>query len=305
MAAEVEPGLADVNTQLGLEGKAAAGTGMVLTPSGEVLTNNHVIEGATSVSVTDVGNGRTYPATVVGTDKTDDVAVLQLSGAGGLATVRLGQSSKLSVGLPVTAIGNAGGTGGTPSVTTGDVTALNQAITASDEVDGSTEDLTGLVETTVALQPGDSGGPLVDNSARVVGIDTAASAGFQFQARSRQSYSVPIDQAAAIARQIEAGDASSTIHIGPAALLGVGVQPSSTIPGATVESVVTNSPASNAGISNGDIITSLGGQPVSSSTSLSNLMQSHHPGEAVKVTWVDPLGHQHSATVSLATGPAA
>lgn len=305
VAAKVDPGLVDIDTELGLEGTAAAGTGMILTPSGEVLTNNHVIEGATSVSVTDIGNGRTYSATVVGTDKASDVAVLQMSGAAGLATVRLGDSSKLSIGEAVTAIGNAGGSGGTPSVTTGDVTALDQAITASDEVDGSTEELSGLVETNAALQPGDSGGPLVDNSARVVAIDTAASAGFEFQSGSRQSYSVPIDYAASIARQIEDGEASSTVHIGPAAFLGLWIEPSPTVAGAQVARVEDDSPASQAGIVAGDVITSLGGQPVDSADVLSNLMQSHHPGDSVRVGWVDPLGRQHSATVVLAVGPAA
>lgn len=305
VAAKVDPGLVDVDTQLGLEDKAAAGTGMVLNASGEVLTNNHVIEGATSVSVTDIGNGRTYSARVVGTDKTDDVAVLQISGASGLATVTIGDSSKLLVGQAITAIGNAGGTGGTPSVATGDVTALDQAITASDEVDGSVEELTGLVQTNADLQPGDSGGPLVDNSARVVGIDTAASAGFQFQSGSRQAYSIPIDEAVSIARQIEAGEASSTIHIGPAALLGVDVESSPATPGAAVVEVEADSPASGAGITNGDVITSLGGQTVDSPTDLTNLVESHHPGDDVKVGWVDALGHQHSATVILAVGPAA
>jgi S1-C subfamily serine protease len=305
VAAKVNPGLVDVNTQLSLNTGTAAGTGMVVGSSGEVLTNNHVVEGATSVSVTDVGNGRTYSATVVGTDKTNDIAVLHLSQASGLTTVAIGDSSKLAVGDAVTAIGNAGGTGGTPTVTTGDVTALNQAITASDELDGSAEQLTGLVQTDASLQPGDSGGPLVDNSAQVVAIDTAASPGFQFQSGATASYAIPIDQAISIARQIEAGNASSTIHIGPAALLGVVIQPSQSVSGAFVKSVESGSPASQAKITPGDVITSLGGQNVGSSTTLSKLMYPHHPGDSVKVGWVDPSGQQHSATVHLATGPAA
>jgi S1-C subfamily serine protease len=305
VAARVDPGLVDVNTQLGLLGGAAAGTGMVVSSSGEVLTNNHVVDGATSVSVTDIGNGRTYNATVVGTDKSNDVAVLRLSDASGLATVTLGDSSKLGTGQAVTAIGNAGGTGGTPSVTTGDVTALDQSITASDEIDGSSEQLSGLIQTDASLQPGDSGGPLVDNSARVVGMDTAASEGFQFQSGSGESYSIPIDRAISIARQIEAGQGSTTVHIGPAALLGVSVLNSSSPAGAVVKQVVSGSPASQAGIVAGDVITSLGAQDVNSATALSDLMYPHHPGDAVKVGWVDSTGQQHSATVHLTTGPTA
>lgn len=146
---------------------------------------------------------------------------------------------------------------------------------------------------------------MVENSARVVAMDTAASAGFQFQSGSRQSYSIPIDEAVSIARQIEAGEASSTIHIGAAALLGVIIESSPTIPGAAVAQVEADSPASGAGITKGDVITSLGGQPVDSPTGLTNLMESHHPGDVVKVGWVDAGGQQHSATVTLAVGPAA
>ena len=108
----------------------------MLTSSGEILTNNHVIDGATSVKVTDVGNGRTYTASVVGYDKTDDIAVLQLKNASGLTTVSLGDSSQVKSGDKVVALGNAGGKGGTPSVAAGHVTSLNQAITASDEGGG-------------------------------------------------------------------------------------------------------------------------------------------------------------------------
>ncbi|HUC35953.1 MAG TPA: trypsin-like peptidase domain-containing protein [Acidimicrobiales bacterium] len=305
VAAKVEPGLVDVNSVLGTEGGELAGTGMVLSSSGEVLTNNHVVEGATSVSVTDVGNGRTYSAQVLGTDKADDVALLRLDGASGLATIAPGDSSKLAVGDPVTAIGNAGGTGGAPSVTTGDVTALDQTITASDEVDGSQEQLSGLVQSNATLQPGDSGGPLVDNAARVVGMDTAASTGFQIQSGSSQSFAIPIEEAISIARQIESGDGSSTVHIGPAALLGVSVEGSSSVSGALVVGVNPGSPADQAGISQGDVITSLGGQTVDSPTTLSNLMQTHHPGDSVKVGWVNGSGQQQSATVKLAAGPTA
>jgi S1-C subfamily serine protease len=305
VAAEVDPGLVDVNTVLDGGNETAAGTGIVLGSSGEVVTNNHVVDGSTSVSVTDIGNGRSYPATVVGTDETADIAVLRLTGASGLVTVKIGDSSKVGVGQAVTAIGNAGGNGGTPSVTTGDVTALNQAITASDEVDGNTEQLTGLIETDASLQPGDSGGPLVDNSGEVIGIDTAASEAFQFASASTQAYSIPSNEAISIAQQIESGTGSSTIHIGPAALLGVRVEDSVTVPGALVISVQPSSPASQAGLAAQDVITSLGGRSVTSASSLSNLMYPHHPGDSVTVGWVDSSGHHHSATVRLITGPTA
>ena len=179
IAARVSPGLVDVVSTLGDQNAEAAGTGMVLTSTGEVLTNNHVIDGATSISVTDIGNGKTYTATVVGYDKTKDIAVLQLQNASGLQTVNLGDSSTVTVGQNVVAIGNAEGKGGTPSVVTGSVTALNQSITASDEGSSDSEQLSGLIQTNAPIQPGDSGGPLVNSAGQVVGIDTAASSASQ------------------------------------------------------------------------------------------------------------------------------
>jgi S1-C subfamily serine protease len=311
VAAKVDPGVVDVNTQLGYQGGSAAGTGIVLSSSGEVLTNNHVVEGATSTSVTDVGNGRTYTATVVGTDAADDIAVLQLSSASDLVTVDLGKSSTLSVGEAVVAIGNAGGVGGTPSVSSGAVKALDQSITASDEVSGISEQLNGLLETSATLEPGDSGGPLVESSGRVVAIDTAASSGFQFQSGSSQNFAIPIDHALAVAKQIEAGDGSPTIHVGPTAFLGVEVEPASSVPdsssgsGAAVAVVESGSPAEQAGLATGDVIDSLDGHIVDSPDTLSTFMESHHPGDTVQLGWTDSSGQQHTASVQLATGPAA
>ncbi|HEX7265891.1 MAG TPA: S1C family serine protease, partial [Streptosporangiaceae bacterium] len=144
IAAKVSPGLVDVVSTMGYQGGKAAGTGMVLTSTGEVLTNNHVIDGATSIKATDVGNGRTYTAKVVGYDKSHDVAVLQLQGASGLQTVSLSPDAA-QTGEKVVALGNAGGKGGTPSVVTGRITALDRSITASDEGAGDAEQLTGMI----------------------------------------------------------------------------------------------------------------------------------------------------------------
>ena len=226
IAQRVDPALVDIVSTEGDQGAAAAGTGIVLTSNGTVLTNNHVIRGATSIKVTDVGNGRTYTAKVVGYDASRDVAVIQLQNASGLTTANLGDSSSVQTGDAVTALGNAGGKGGTPSVATGTVTALNQGITASDEGSGAnSEQLTGLIETNADIQPGDSGGALVNSYGQVIGMNTAASSGTQFQSASSQSavqaYAIPIDNAETIARQIEAGQGSSTVHIGATAFLGI------------------------------------------------------------------------------------
>ena len=222
----MDPALVDVVSTEGDQGAVAAGTGIVLTSNGTVLTNNHVIRGATSIKVTDVGNGRSYTAKVVGYDATKDVAVIQLQNASGLTTASLGDSSSVQSGDSVTALGNAGGKGGTPSVATGTVTALNQGITASDDGSGAnSEQLTGLIETNADIQPGDSGGALVNSYGQVIGMNTAASSGTQFQSESGQSavqaYAIPIDKAESVAKQIEGGQDSSTVHIGATAFLGI------------------------------------------------------------------------------------
>jgi S1-C subfamily serine protease len=315
IAENVDPGLVDINTQISSQGLEGAGTGMVLTSSGEVLTNNHVIEGANRISVTDIGNGRTYDATVVGYDRAHDVAVLQLVGASGLKTVTPGNSSALSVGQAVVAIGNANGLGGTPSYAGGSITALNQTITASDQADGSSEQLTGLIETNADIVSGDSGGPLVNTAGRVIGMDTAASGGYRFESPSSQGYAIPIDQALSIARQIESGQAQGTVHIGSTAFLGVEVSSatsgsgfgfgggSSSTPGATIVGLVSGGPASQAGLVPGDVITSLDGHNVSSAESLTNVMLGEKPGATVTVDYLDTAGNAQSTTVKLASGP--
>ena len=344
IASRVDPGLVDVTSTLGYQGATAKGTGIVLTSNGEVLTNNHVVNGATSVSVTDIGNGKTYKATVVGYDQSHDVAVLQLSGASGLTTAATGNSSTVKVGDNVVGLGNAGGADGTPSVAAGTVTALNQSITASDEGSGSSEQLSGLIQTNANIQPGDSGGPLVNSYGQVIGMDTAASSGTQFggnggsgngfggfgglgngsdngsgngsgntgssssgQDSGTQGYAIPIDTALSIAAQIEAGQASSTVHIGATAFLGLEIASSDQqgSSGVTLAGTASGTPAAAAGLGQGDVITSLGGQSVSTGTDIQNVLVGHHPGDKISIGWTDASGQTHTATVTLAAGPTA
>ncbi len=304
LAAKVDPGLVDITTRLGHQNGGVAGTGMVLSSSGEVLTNNHVISGGTSIEVTDVGNGQTYPATVVGYDRSHDVAVLQLQNASGLQTASIGDSSSVAVGDGVAAIGNAGGRGGTPSIVAGTVLALDQAITVSDDITGSAEQLAGLIRVAADLQPGDSGGPLVNTAGQVVGIDTAAASGTHSSAT--EGFAIPINDAMAISKQIEAGTASPGVHIGPTGALGIVVGAPTThsaVPGAYVTGVSPGSPSGQSGLAAGDVIVSLDATAVDSPTTMITLLIGHHPGDLVPLTWVDPSGHQHDATVSLAVGP--
>ena len=370
IASRVDPGLVDVTSTLGLQGATAMGTGIVLTSNGEVLTNNHVVNGATSVSVRDIGNNKTYKATVVGYDESHDVAVLQLSGASGLTTATTGNSSTVKVGDNVVGLGNAGGAGGTPSVAAGTVTALNQSITASDEGSGSSEQLSGLIQTNANIQPGDSGGPLVNSYGQIIGMDTAASSsgsqagngsggsgngfggfggsgsgfggsdngsgsgfggsgsGFggsdngsgsgsgsgsdngssnSGQDSSTQGFAIPIDTALSVASQIEAGQASSTVHIGATAFLGLEIASSDQqdSSGVALAGAASGTPAAAAGLGQGDVITSLGGQSVSTGTDIQNILVGHHPGDTISIGWTDSSGQSHTATVTLASGPTA
>ena len=305
LAAATDPALVDINVTDSYQALEGAGTGMVLSSDGEVMTNNHVVEGATTISVVDVGNHKTYSATVVGYDRSVDVAVLRLSGASGLHRVKLGDSSTVKTGDGVVVVGNAEGTGGTPSSAGGSVTALGQSITAQDQVTGSTEQLSGLIETNADVIPGDSGGATVDSAGRVVGMTCAASESYQFQTSSPQGYAIPINDALAVAAQIESGQASSSVHVGPTAFLGVLAQsPFSGSSGAEIAEVVPGSAAARAGLTSGEVITSVNGQAVTSTESLTDLLLGQAPGASVQIGYLDLSGQQQSVTVTLGTGPA-
>ncbi len=315
IASRVDPALVDIDLVLGDQSARAAATGIVLSPSGLVLTNNHVVEGATDIQATDLGNGRTYKATVLGYDESHDVALIRLQGAYGLRSATLGDSATLAIGQAVTGIGNAGGKGGTPSAAAGSIVALDQQITASDDLDGTSEQLSGLVETSADIQPGDSGGPLVDSAGEVIAMDTAAGSSFSFGAPTQQNegFAIPIAAALTLARRIERGQASSGVHIGPTAFLGVefasadqgsfgfgGLAGS----GSTIAGVVSGTPAAQAGLQAGDTIVSVDGQSVDSPSGLTTVLGSFKPGQKVTIGWLDTSGRRHTDTMTLASGPA-
>ena len=210
----------------------------------------------------------------------------------------------------------------------GTVTALNQSITASDESSGTSEQLSGLIETNADIQAGDSGGPLVNSYGQVIGMDTAASSNYQFgngnggngyggygdngssnsgQASTTQGYAIPINTALTIARQIEAGQASPTVHIGATAFLGLEIAGSNQqySPGVTLAGVAPGTPAAAAGLGAGDVVTSVDGHPVSTGTDIQKVLVGEHPGNKVSIAWTDYYGQSHTATVTLTSGPAA
>ena len=290
-------GLVTIVATLGYEGAQAAGTGIVLTSDGVVLTNNHVIEGATSLAITVESTGATYSGTVVGTDVTDDVAVVRLDSATGLATAPL-DTTGVAIGDAVTAIGNAHG-GGQLVAAAGVVTALDAGITTRSEGAKSGQTLAGLVEIDAAVVAGDSGGAVLDAQGQVVGMTTAASSGTV----NVSGYAIPIRAALDVADQIRSGVATSTVTIGSPPFLGVELAQDGTN---LLTGVIAGTPAAGVGLVAGDVLTAVDDIPVATGDELAAALATHGPGDTVTVTWVrSSTGTAVTASVTLIAGPAA
>jgi S1-C subfamily serine protease len=305
--AAVAPGLVNITTTVGYDGSEAAGTGVVLTSDGIVLTNHHVVAGSTSIKVAVAGTTKTYSADVLGYDATHDIAVIKLRGASGMTTAPLGNSDDVKVGDVVIGLGNAGGKGGAPIPADGKVTGLDKSITAMDSENGTSENLTGLIETDAGIQPGDSGGALVSKDGKVIGINTAGStSNGRTTSATTQGYAVPINQALDIAQQIRDGKASATVHIGASAFLGIQVSgTASSSSGVRVAGTISGSAAAKAGIVAGDRITAINGTKVTSNTQLRTQLAPLHPGDVISVTWTDSAGTSHTQNLTLGSGPIA
>ena len=286
-------GLVRIVSTMKYAGARGAGTGMILTSNGEVVTNHHVVEGATSVKAKVMSTGKTYTATVVGTDAKDDVAVLQLQGASGLSTVTT-DSDGVSVGDPVTAVGDANGTVDHLTAASGKVTALNDSITTQSEGTAQGERLTGLLKISSDVISGDSGGATYDEDGEVVGMTTAASSG----GAEIDGYAVPIAKVMRIVDDLDSGVASSRYDYDLPAFLGVGLSETS----ATVQGVYRGTPAAEAGLEAGDRITAVGPTKVSTTAQLQAAVAKLSPGDDVSITWTDSTGATQTRTVTLGTG---
>ena len=276
-------------------GSVGVGTGMVLTSDGEVVTNHHVVEGATSVKVTVMSTGDTYTGRVVGTDSADDVAVVDLEGASGLDTVAT-DTAGVSVGDAVTAVGDGNGTEEYLSAATGSVTATDQPVTTQAEGTASGESLTGMIEISSDVVPGYSGGATYDANGDVVGMTTAATN----NTNDPDGYAIPISKVLSVAGDLAQGVRNADYDYGQPAFLGIGLGD-----GTAVQGAYDGTPAADAGIGAGDQITAVGGVAVDTATQLRAAIASHSPGDDVSVTWTDSSGSSHTETITLANGPVA
>ena len=288
-------GLVRIVSTMKYDGGKAAGTGMVLTSDGEVVTNHHVVQGATSIAVKVMSTGRTYTATVVGADATKDVAVLQLQDATGLASVTP-DADGISTGSAVTAVGDGNGTVDHLSAATGTVMAANQSITTRSEGSASGERLTGLLEISSDVVPGYSGGATYDADGRVVGMTTAASSGSD----DVVGYAVPIATVLRVADDLENGVRSTAYSYGRPAFLGIGLGDGTTVAGA-----YAGTPAARVGLGQGDTVTAIAGRAVTTQAQLRAAVAAHRPGDRIAVSWTDATGARHTRTLTLTQGPVA
>jgi len=295
-SAQVEPAVVRVDTAVDYQGVIGTGTGIVLDPGGQVLTNFHVIQGADRI--TGMLGDRPYPAYLVGYDRGRDVALIQLIGAGGLPAAAIGDSNALVPGESVVALGNAMGSEAPLTREVGTVTGFGQTVNAEDALTGTSDELTGLIEFAAPVRAGDSGGPLVNGAGQVVGITTAASVNFRMGPGGK-GFAIPINDAMAIANQIRSGAPSATVHIRPPVLLGVGVRTVQQGPGVVIQEVLRGGPAEAAGLQNGDTLTVLDGTPLDSATTLTSVLDRHYPGDVIDLSWVDVNGQERTGKATL------
>ena len=315
VARDVVPALVNIDVTVEPLGSAGAGSGIVLTDTGQVVTSHHVIKGASKISVTDVGTGLIYDATTVGYDSTHDIALIQMAAAQGLPTARLGTSAGVELGDQLAAIGNAGGVGGIPTPVAGPAVDLDTTIVARNDADFSRKFLSGLIEVQADVAAGQSGGSLVNRVGEVVGVVTAASSSETPEGAQaadtpapppRRGFAVPIDQVKTIVDDIRAGRASDTVHIGPTAVLGLLVSDSrrGQPEGARVDAALYGTPADDAGMAEGDLITALDGKPIDSAKTMRAIISGHSPGDVIEFTWTTKDGVAKVVKIALEEGPA-
>jgi S1-C subfamily serine protease len=297
----VQPAVARVDTRVDYQQAYGIGTGIVLSPSGEVLTNYHVVQGANAINAT--VNGQSYGADLVGYDREHDIALLQLRGAQGLPTATIGDSNALAPGDPVVALGNAQGSNAPLTQEVGTVTAFGRSVNAEDELTGSSDEINGLIEFAAPVRAGDSGGPVINGAGQVVAMTTAASVNFRMGPGGK-GFAIPINDAMAIAGQIRSRTPSDSVHVGAPTMLGVGVRSAPRQGGGVIiQDVMRGGPADAAGLVPGDLLTTLDGTALDSARTLTLILDRHYPGDVIDITWLDATGTQRNGKATLAAGP--
>lgn len=292
--ADEEIGLVEI-TEVS-DDRVGAGTGIVIDPSGLVLTAYHVVDDGGRLEVAEAGSDETLAARVLGFDRGKDIALLQVDAPTDLATVRIGDSDTVKVDDAVIARGNAPRSGTPLTRREGEVKESKHDI---ELVDGAWH--RGYLRTNVEIKSGDSGGALLDEEGRVVGLNAASRDG------TSTSFHVPINEALAIADQIRSGQSTATVHVGPPAALGVaidvdvwGVERPAL--GVRVREIAPDGPAARGGIVPGDVIVAFNGRPITSWVELLAALDAEQPGNRVELTWVDREFISHTALFTLETG---
>lgn len=303
-----------VSIEIQTSRSAGAGSGVVFDAKGNVITNNHVVEGATGkgdIAVT-LSDGRSYSATIVGTDPSTDLAVIRLESApADLTPITLGNSDSLTVGAPVMAVGNPLGLSGT--VTTGIISALDRPVTTgargsnSPFGDGSSTEpvVTNAIQTSAAINPGNSGGALVDSAGRLIGINSSIA---QLGSSSGQSgnigigFAIPVNEARSIAKQLIDKGSADHAYLGVRTSDAMTTDGSSKRAGAGIAEVNDGTPAAAAGLKVGDVVIAVDGERVDSSTALIAQVRERTAGEKVTVTIVRD-GKRQDLQVTLAVKP--
>ncbi len=302
VADQIEPSVVRLDTVVDYQHVMGTGTGFVIDPAGQVLTNYHVVQGADVITA--VVGGAAFGADIIGYDRGRDIAVLQLRGTSGLPSAVIGDSGRIAIGEPVIAIGNARGSTSPLTRESGTVTALGRTISAEDALTGARTEMTGLFEIAAPVRAGDSGGPVVNGAGQVIGVTTAATINFQTDPGG-EGFAIPINDAMAVANQVRARAPTGTVHIGPPTLIGVGVrtgEQSEAFRGVIVFEVLRGGPADLAGLADGDVILTIDETPIESAADLTQVLDRHYPGDVIGLTWIDRAGRYRTGKATLTAG---
>ena len=307
VVSQVAPSVVSISTNVqssrGQVVGQGAGTGIVVSKDGYIMTNNHVIDGASTVSVT-TSSGEIYEnVKVIGSDPLNDIAFLKVANVDNLTPAKLGESSTLKIGQNVFAIGNSLGEYNN-TVTSGIVSGLNRPVTASSDDGNSSETLTGLIQTDAAINPGNSGGPLVNSAGQVIGINTAVASDAQ-----GIGFAIPINATKGVLAGVLKNGKIERAYIGvryvditPAIAKerNLNVKEGALVLGDNSSAaVVEGGPADKAGIKSGDIITKIGDMTVGEQGSITSLIGQYQPGDTVQVTYLRD-GKEQTTKLTLA-----